>query len=70
MEVLIDTNTTESDLATLSKSGYAHKLPAALLRGLYSRENPTHTPEETYIVMFTEALPALVEKSNNLIILL
>lgn len=37
---------------------------------VYSRENTTQMPEETYIVMFTEALLTLGEKSNSLIILL
>lgn len=68
--MLTGTNILESNLATLSKSEYAHKLlSAAPLTSLYSRENTTQMPEETYIVMFTEALPALLEKSNNLIIL-
>lgn len=68
--MLTGTNILESNLATLSKSEYAHKLlSAAPLTSFYSRENTTQLPEETYIVMFTEALLALVEKSNNLIIL-
>lgn len=37
---------------------------------VYSRENTTQMPEETFIVMLIEALLALGEKSNNLIILL
>lgn len=39
--------------------------PQLSLIGLYSRGNPPHTPEKTYIVMFTEALLASVEKRNN-----
>lgn len=70
MGVLTATKTLENNLA-IHTFEYAQKLLlAASLICLYSRENPTITLEETYIMMFIETLLALVEKRNDLIILL